>query len=69
MDYAFQECYGLVKLDLSSCTQVPTLSNTSALKDTNTDLKIIVQDALYDDWIVATNWSGYASNIVKASEA
>ena len=30
--------------------------------------KIIVPDALYDEWIVATNWATYASQIIKKSE-
>lgn len=66
--YAFWNCYGLVKLDCSACTQVPTLADANALENTNTDLKIIVPDDLYDDWVAATNWSTYASQIVKASE-
>lgn len=66
--YAFWNCYGLVKLDCSACTQVPTLADANALENTNTDLKIIVPDDLYDDWVAATNWSTYESQIVKASE-
>lgn len=33
-----------------------------------TKCQFIVPDALYDDWIVAENWSTYADHIVKASE-
>ena len=39
-------------------TKAKILSNT----------KIIVSDALYDEWIVATNWSTYKRYIVKESE-
>jgi hypothetical protein len=44
---------------------VPTLSSTTAF---DSPKKIVVPDALYDEWIAATNWVSYASKIVKASE-
>lgn len=47
-------------------TSIPTLENVSAFN--NTTCQFIVPDALYDEWIVATNWSTYADRIVKASE-
>jgi hypothetical protein len=53
----------VVYFNFSSHTFVPTLS----LTDFNF-IFIVVPDALYDEWIAATNWSSYASNIVKASE-
>ena len=52
--------------DFSTHSSVPTLSNISAFSNTIGD--IVVPDALYEDWIVATNWSSLASRIVKASE-
>lgn len=59
-------------LDFSRHTVVPTMSSTSFLTS-NTNLingqfKIIVPDALYDEWIAATNWSTFANYIYKASE-
>ena len=46
---------------------VPVMENSDAFIGI-TNKKIVVPDALYDEWIVATNWSAYAPNIVKASE-
>lgn len=54
--------------NFSHCTSVPSLRATSAFSHIPSDCKIVVPDALYDEWIAATNWSTYASNIVKASE-
>jgi hypothetical protein len=44
-----------------------TLSAANAFTNSNT-WKIVVPDNLYDQWIAATNWSTFASRIVKASE-
>lgn len=65
-DFAFSACYSLAILDFSSHTSVPTLSGTNAFQYTASDFKIIVPYELYDEWIAATNWSTYASYIVKA---
>ena len=54
--------------DFSTHTSVPTLSNVSAFSNISSDSKIIVPDALYDEWITATNWSSYANIIIKQSE-
>lgn len=64
---AFFYC-GAMKFDFSACQQIPTLGNTGALQYIPSESKIIVPDALYDEWIAATNWSTYADRIVKASE-
>ena len=64
----FNNCYGMVFYDFSTHTQVPTLSATNAFQSIPSDCKIIVPDALYDEWKNATNWSTYASKIIKASE-
>ena len=66
--YAFRDCYSIIKYDFTSATSVPTLSNTNAFNNINGICKIYVPDALYDDWIVATNWATYADYIYKASE-
>ena len=47
---------------------IPTLANTNAFTGIPATCKIVVPDALYDQWIVATNWATYKSRIVKASE-
>ena len=67
-DYAFNSCYSIIKYDFTSATSVPTLSNTNAFLGINGICKIYVPDALYDSWIVATNWATYADYIYKASE-
>ena len=64
---AFYYCHSLVILDFSESTSVPTLSSTSAIPS-HAELRIVVPDDLYDTWIAATNWSSYASKIIKASE-
>ena len=66
--YAFRYCYSLIKYDFTNCTSIPTLSSTSAFNGMNQICKIYVPDALYDDWIVATNWATYADHVYKASE-
>ena len=66
--YAFRYCYSIIKYDFTSATSIPTLSNINAFNSINGICKIYVPDALYDDWIVATNWSTYADYIYKASE-
>ena len=65
---AFQYCYGMAFYDFSSHTSVPSLDNTNAFLSIPSDCKIIVPDALYDEWIAATNWSSYASQIIKKSD-
>jgi hypothetical protein len=67
-DNAFNSCYGIAYCDFRAAKSVPTLSSTNAFSIIFTDCKIVVPDALYDEWKAATNWSSYASNIVKASE-
>ena len=64
----FTSCYNMEKYDMTSLTAVPTLSDTNAFNDINGLCKIYVPDALYDEWIVATNWSSLADYIYKASE-
>lgn len=58
----------LEELNFSRCSQVPTISGSSFFSNLKAYTKIIVPDALYNNWIVATNWSTVANKIVKASE-
>lgn len=62
----FMNCNNIPFFDFSECSAIPTLAGISAFK--NTSGAIVVPDALYDEWIAATNWSTYADRIVKASE-
>ena len=50
--------------DFTKCTAVPTLENTSAFSGIPADCEIRVPAVLYDEWIAATNWSTYTTNIV-----
>lgn len=61
---AFSGCRGMKKYDFSKNEKVPTLANISAFRYIPADCQILVPSALYDEWIVATNWATYASNIV-----
>jgi hypothetical protein len=65
---AYNGCVGMALFDFSACAAVPSLANTNAFTSVPSDCKIIVPDDLYDTWKAATNWSTYASRIVKASE-
>ena len=65
-ELAFQYCTSLKVLDCSRCMQVPdlagkTFNNAGAVK-------VVVPDTLYDEWRAATNWSTYASRIIKKSD-
>jgi hypothetical protein len=64
--YAFEACGGLVYIDFSNVLAVPTLDNANAFSTASG--VIIVPDALYDQWITATNWASLADRIVKDSE-
>lgn len=50
--------------DFTRHKSVPTLLNVNAFEGIPNDCEIRVPAALYDEWIAATNWSTYASNIV-----
>lgn len=65
--YAFNSCDSLKELDFSHHTSIPTLGSNALPYYANMD-KIIVPDALYDEWIATSGWTSYASKIVKASE-
>ena len=49
--------------DFSSHTSVPTLGS-NVFVSVPSGFEIRVPAALYDEWVAATNWSTYASNIV-----
>lgn len=64
----FRDCTSLEVVDFSNCSNVIGLSNVSAFQNVPNTCKIVVPDALYDDWIVASNWSTFASQIIKKSD-
>lgn len=65
---AFGYCSSIIKYDFTQCTTIVSLVSTYTLNGINAICKIYVPDALYDEWIVATNWATYADYIYKASE-
>lgn len=65
---AFYECSSLKLVDFTSLSAVPTLDNVNAFTNIPSDCKIVVPDNLYEDWIVANNWSNLTSHIVKESD-
>ena len=65
-DNAFRNCYNMKVYDFTNNTAIPTLTS-GAFYGINDDCKIIVPDDLYEDWIVAENWSTYVSNIISKS--
>lgn len=64
----FQSCSKLTNCDFRKATQVPTLQHANAFSTANSSCKFIVPDALYNEWVSATNWTTYADRIIKASE-
>lgn len=65
---AFRNCTSLIKIDCRNVTSVPILEDIYAISEIPSTCQIIVPDALYDEWITATNWVTYANKIIKASE-
>lgn len=66
-NYAISYCKMLEVVDCSKLRSVPTLG-TSAFTSSASNLQIIVADDMYDSFSSATNWSSYASKMVKLSE-
>lgn len=61
---AFQNCSACIEYDFSKCITIPQLGNVSAFALMNTGCVIKVPQALYSQWIVATNWILYANYII-----
>ena len=66
--YSIYALFSIAYIDFSSHTSIPTLSASNSIGNLNSGTKIIVPDDLYDEWIVATNWTGLVNKIVKDSE-
>lgn len=64
----FRNCSNCLVYDFTGWPIVPTLASTNAFTNINANAKIVVPDALYNDWVAATNWSTYASYIIKESD-
>lgn len=64
----FAGMYGVKYYDFRQHLFVPTLENANAFQSRASDCIIVVPDGLYDEWILATNWTSLVSIIIKASE-
>ena len=65
--YAFYYCENLKRVDFSTHKSVPTLDKDAFVYPYGVlpNLQIKVPEALYEEWIAASNWSNYASKLVK----
>ena len=54
--------------DFRDCVTVASLQRMDGINEYG-DTHIVVPDALYDEWIVATNWTYYTSRIIRLSDA
>jgi hypothetical protein len=61
---AFYRLYGARFIDFTASTSIPTLGYSNVFSECASDLQIRVPAALYDEWIAATYWSDFASQIV-----
>jgi hypothetical protein len=60
----FANCTGMAFYDFTACTTIPTLSDKYVFSNIPSDCQIRVPASLYDEWVAATNWSEFASQIV-----
>lgn len=64
----FAGCTACILYDFSNCTTIPPLLSSDVFTGINANAHIVVPDALYNDWIAATNWSTYALHIIKKTD-
>jgi hypothetical protein len=64
----FGNCTSLEVIHFKEATGVPTLSGTSAFTGVPSTCKVVIPDALYDEWTNKTNWSAIKVTWVKESE-
>lgn len=71
-EQTFDGCTMLELVDFSNAAAVPGLYGidpvNSTFANTNNTYKVVVPDALYNDWVSDGGWSAISSHIVKASE-
>ena len=53
----FDNCPNALIYDLSNFDSIPTLENINAFNNINKDAKILVPKKLYNEWVLAENWS------------
>lgn len=64
----FKGCSALKAIHFDNATAIPLMGSTNCLSGTPSEMKIVVPDALYNDWVSATNWNTFSSRIIKVSE-
>ena len=67
LDGTFDGCTSLEIVLFQSSEAIPTITSTT-FTNTNDTFKVIVPDALYEDWVAATNWSDLSSHVTKVSD-
>lgn len=63
-NYALNSLKFIRYYDFSACKSVPTLSSTNAFTGIQSDCKMLIPSALFDEWSAATNWATYAKYMV-----
>ena len=66
--YTFNTCVGMIEYDFTDFTSVPTLQNTNAFSQIQSDCYIVVPDDLYEGWIATSNWSTLANYIISETD-
>lgn len=67
LDGTFDGCTSLEIVLFQSSEAIPTITSTT-FTNTNDTFKVIVPDALYEDWVAAENWSDLSSHITKVTD-
>lgn len=65
---AFRECIRMKWYNFTDLTAIPTLASTNVFAAIPADCKIVVPDALVEDWRAATNWTTYVDYIIGKTE-
>lgn len=69
VDGLFYGCTSLQVVNISEATAIPNGANVGSMfAYTNDTYKVIVPDALYEDWIADAYWSNISAHIAKASD-
>ncbi len=63
----FKGCTALEIVLFQNSAAIPTISENT-FENTNDTFKVIVPDALYEDWIAAESWSALSSHVTKVSD-
>ena len=67
LDGTFDGCTSLEIVLFQSSEAIPTITSTT-FANTNDTFKVIVPDALYEDWIVDESWASLSSHVTKVSD-